>query len=179
MENQTLTPDQDNEKTLWSGQPSQFANIFKYIILILIFILFFYFVPVGFYKSTYVGVTGLIYFFITFIILFSIFIYYYLTLFSIRYKLTSDRLFIHTGILTRKREQIELYRIKDYTLIAPLLLRIFNLSNIQLISSDRTTPHPELFALKEGEKICDLIRSNVEKQRIAKGTKEVDFDMEK
>ena len=63
------------------------------------------------------------------------------------YELTTQRLKIHRGILTRRLEEVELYRVKDYVLEQPLFLRLLGLGNLTLVSSDATTPSIVLRAI--------------------------------
>jgi membrane protein YdbS with pleckstrin-like domain len=55
---------------------------------------------------------------------------------STRYELTSQRLRIATGVLTKITTEIELFRIKESTLEEPFLLRQCGLGNIIIRSSD-------------------------------------------
>ena len=54
------------------------------------------------------------------------------------YKLTSQRLYVKTGVFSQTIEQTELYRIRDYTVKKPLKQRIFGLGTLEIISSDKT-----------------------------------------
>jgi uncharacterized membrane protein YdbT with pleckstrin-like domain len=93
---------------------------------------------------------------------------------SLKYEITNERLFIFSGVFSRMREEIELYRIKDYEVFQPFYIRLFGLSNILIHTSDRTSPVIMLMAINKGYKIADLIRENVEKQRRQKGVREID-----
>lgn len=91
------------------------------------------------------------------------------------YKLTSQRLYIKTGVFSQTIEQTELYRIRDYTVKKPLKQRIFGLGTLEIISSDKTQPNIHLTAIKDPEGIADLLREGVELSRRATQTREVDF----
>lgn len=91
------------------------------------------------------------------------------------YELTNKRLRLKTGVLSQRIEETELYRIRDYSIEKPFLLRIFNLGNLILYSSDATSSVIVLSAIKDVEKISNLIRDNVENVRKATGTREVDI----
>lgn len=64
------------------------------------------------------------------------------------YTFTDQRLLIDYGILTRRQEQIEYYRIKDKYTAEPIFLRPFNLTHYFLISTDRTKPLVKVKAIK-------------------------------
>ena len=93
-----------------------------------------------------------------------------------KYELDSQRLIIKKGILSQSIEETELYRVKDYSILKPLFLRLFGLGNLVLTTSDKTNKYVTLKAIKDVEKIKDLVRTHVEKARKRTGTKEVDFE---
>ena len=103
-------------------------------------------------------------------------IWIYLVTRFTKYELNSERLIIKKGILSQNIEETELYRIKDYSVFKPFFLRIFGLGNLVLTSSDKNNKYTSLLAIKDVEKIKDLIRGHVEKSRKRTGTKEVDFE---
>tara|TARA_Y100000741_G_scaffold109672_1_gene82268 strand:+ start:673 stop:1071 length:399 start_codon:yes stop_codon:yes gene_type:complete len=103
-------------------------------------------------------------------------IWIYLVTRFTKYELNSERLIIKRGILSQNIEETELYRIKDYSIFKPFFLRIFGLGNLVLTSSDKNNKYTSLLAIKDVEKIKDLIRDHVEKSRKKTGTKEVDFE---
>lgn len=90
------------------------------------------------------------------------------------YELTENRIIVKEGILVQRRNEIELYRVKDYELIRPLFLRIIGLSHIRLISSDALHPEIQLKGIVDGETKLNQIRDSVERLRIEKRVFEVD-----
>jgi uncharacterized membrane protein YdbT with pleckstrin-like domain len=92
------------------------------------------------------------------------------------YELTSERLHHRSGVLNRKIEVLELYRVKDMRLEMPLLFRIFGLSRIILETSDRSTPLVKLNGIAGGLALADLVRKNVETMRDRKRVREVDYE---
>ena len=102
-------------------------------------------------------------------------LYRYLSTRFLIYSFSEQRFFIKSGILNQKIEEIELYRIRDYSIYKPFLLRIFCLGNLTIISSDRTTPQFTMKAIKNPEEIMNLLRDNVEIARKKSGTREIDY----
>lgn len=84
------------------------------------------------------------------------------------YKLTEERLLVETGFLSKKEEEVRLYRIMDLTLRRPLFQRLFKVGTIHCCSADKSTPEFDIIKIKESEKIRDLLSDMVEKQRDAK-----------
>jgi len=101
-------------------------------------------------------------------------IVYLRTRFTI-YELTEERFREKTGILSQKIEELELYRVRDYTVEKPFIMRLFGLGNLTLITSDKTNPKIYLYAIRNVESVRDVFRKNVEATRKQTGTKEVDF----
>ena len=98
----------------------------------------------------------------------------YLTTWTTSYQLTADRLICQQGIFYRTQDEVELYRIKDYTVTAPLLHRWLGLANLVLITSDRTHPELVLKGIPDAFQVKELIRAQVEQLRTQKGVREID-----
>lgn len=90
------------------------------------------------------------------------------------YTLTPERLVYERGILSRKCDEIELYRVKDYQVVVPFIYRIFGVSNLVLHTSDKTSPIFKMSGVVDGEIVKEHIRKHVEFQRRAKGVRELD-----
>ncbi|MBQ7385381.1 MAG: PH domain-containing protein [Ruminococcus sp.] len=84
------------------------------------------------------------------------------------YKLTEEKLYVETGFLSKKEEEIRLYRIMDLTLNRPLSQRIFGLGTIHCCSADKSTPEFYIRRIKNSREIKNLLSDLVEKQREAK-----------
>ena len=95
-----------------------------------------------------------------------------------RIEVTTERITTQTGVLSRRREDLELYRVKDTTLQEPLLLRLVGRANIQLRTSDRSSPLMVLPAIRGAESLRQKIRANVERLRAKRGVREMDMDVE-
>lgn len=92
------------------------------------------------------------------------------------YELTSQRLRRRSGILDRKLDELELFRVKDYTMEQPVLLRMLGLGNLTLITSDATTPTVAIKAIGEVEKVREMLRQAVQSERDRKRVRELDVD---
>jgi hypothetical protein len=78
------------------------------------------------------------------------------------YEVTTQRVRVCTGILTRRTEELELYRVEDTSLIEPFLYRWFSAGNIILSTNDESTPNVTLEAIKNARPLREQIRTNVE-----------------
>ena len=84
------------------------------------------------------------------------------------YKLTKEKLFIESGFLSKKEEEIRLYRIMDLTLNRPLGQRIWGLGTIHCCTADKSTPEFDILRIKNSEEIKNMLSDMVEEQREAK-----------
>tara|TARA_B100000579_G_scaffold16532_1_gene11700 strand:+ start:92 stop:496 length:405 start_codon:yes stop_codon:yes gene_type:complete len=91
------------------------------------------------------------------------------------YELTKTRLRLKTGILSQKIEDTELYRVRDYSIDKPFWFRIFRLGHIKILTSDKSNPEINLYAISKVENTAELIRYNVEVARKKSGTREIDY----
>ena len=93
-----------------------------------------------------------------------------------QYRLTTERLIWTRGVLTRRTDQVELYRVRDVSLIQPLGLRLLGLGNILVMSSDITTPNDALLAVKQPHDVQELVRAAVEGVRNRRGIRALDIE---
>ena len=82
-----------------------------------------------------------------------------------RYRLTENKLIIDTGFLSRKEEEIRLYRILDISLKRPLNQRLWGLGTIHLCTADKSTPEFEIKRIKHSQAVKDLLSDLVEEER--------------
>jgi len=91
----------------------------------------------------------------------------------IKYELFRDRLVVKEGVFTNRLNFLELYRVKDYAVYQSFFMKFFSMMNIQLITSDKTTPILNIKGIPKSE-VFNLIREYVEEQRRIKGVREFD-----
>lgn len=85
-----------------------------------------------------------------------------------KYAISEDRLFVETGLLNMKQEELLLYRVRDITLKISLGQRIFGVGTVVVVSSDRTTPTLELQNIKQPREVKELLHTQVEEMKIAR-----------
>lgn len=81
------------------------------------------------------------------------------------YKLTGEKLLIESGFLSKKEEEIRLYRILDLTLKRPFGQRIWGLGTIHCCTADRSTPEFDILRIKDSSRIRNMLSDMVEQQR--------------
>jgi uncharacterized membrane protein YdbT with pleckstrin-like domain len=92
------------------------------------------------------------------------------------YRITTERLLITSGIFSKSTESLELYRVKDIRVTQPFVLRLFGLENVELISSDASTPVVVIDYLPVVIKLGDKLREQVEACRVTKRVREVEIE---
>ena len=85
-----------------------------------------------------------------------------------KYRLTTNRLFVNTGFLTQREDEVRLYRITDVSLSRTLMQRVFGLSTIHCNSSDKTLGNFDIINIKDGEEVKEILSQSVERERIAR-----------
>jgi uncharacterized membrane protein YdbT with pleckstrin-like domain len=99
----------------------------------------------------------------------------YLTTRNHQIRVTNERIQITTGVLSKRMEEIELYRVKDTSLAQPFVQRLFGLANIHLTTSDPSTPHLLIGPIAEARAVRENLRGAVEKVRDRKRVREIDY----
>jgi uncharacterized membrane protein YdbT with pleckstrin-like domain len=138
----------DSETVLWEATPSQWLNIGPFLIGGLLCWLV---VPAVWALWRYLQVR------------------------STKYRLTTQRLSIRTGVFNIRAVDVEHYRIKDHSLDQPLLLRLVGLGNVQIGTSDASYRHLTLRGIATPEELREILRKAVERVREIKGVREIDL----
>ena len=92
------------------------------------------------------------------------------------FQLTSERLLITSGVINKTTDTLELYRVRDLRVAQPFLLRMFGLQNLQLLTSDSSTPEVVVDYVPVDLKLSDRFREQVEQCRVKKGVRELDIE---
>lgn len=100
----------------------------------------------------------------------------FLATFCQRYEITSERIKISTGLLSRHNSELELYRVRDYAVIEPFWLRLVGCGDIVLTTADRTTPQIVLHAVPHAAQLKDQIRLHTERMRQRRGVRDLEID---
>lgn len=88
-----------------------------------------------------------------------------------KYKLAEDRLFVETGLLSTKYEEVVLYRVRDISLSRNLWQKMFGVGTITVQSSDVTLPTLIIKNVKNSFETKELIHKSVESIKIARRTR--------
>lgn len=96
---------------------------------------------------------------------------------SKHYRVTSRRVVVETGVLSKKLEQVDLYRIHDYTVERPFGQRMMGTGNIALKTHDKTTPDVTLAGLRTDViALYEKLRTATELERQRRGVRVIDYE---
>jgi len=164
-----MSPEPDTETTVWQGTPSQWTNFGTYLFCALL---------VGgivFAKLNYTG-AGSEYILAALAVPILWALFRWIGTSTHRYEITTERIKLTTGLLSKQTTELELYRVRDYSVVEPFLLRLVGCGNIVLVSADRTTPQVVLHAVPHAAKLKDQIRANTERMRQRRGVRDLEID---
>lgn len=93
------------------------------------------------------------------------------------YRITTRRIVVESGVLSKKLEQIDLYRVADYTVERPFGQRIMGTGNLLLKTFDKTTPELNVLAIKtDVVKLYERVRAATEADKARRGVRMVDYE---
>jgi uncharacterized membrane protein YdbT with pleckstrin-like domain len=138
------------ERAVWSGRPSQITNIKTFILC------------------------GL---FCWLVIPVFVAAWRWLVIQCIGYELTTQRLKVSHGVLSRRIDELELYRVKDTSFSQSFFQRIFGLASILMTTSDLSSPSVTIYSIAapQAKQLREHIRTLTEELRDRKRVREVDY----
>ena len=92
------------------------------------------------------------------------------------YSLTDQRLKFTRGVLSKTTEDLELYRVRDTKFVQSVWERMLGLGEIELHTTDETSPLIRLPFIRDAEGVREKIRGLVEARRDAKRVRYLDAE---
>lgn len=93
------------------------------------------------------------------------FLYFWVQSLSTRYEVTTQRVRIERGILSKSKESVELFRIDHFDVLKPLGMRLLGQCRIELRSSDSSFQNVVIFGIPDLEALADKLRECSLKER--------------
>ncbi len=164
------------EQTVWRGASSQWKNFGAFFLwgIAAVVVLCFSFILWGAASGSLSMLAKFLPLLV--VIPLAIMVSRYLTTRSKVYDLTNERLKISEGVFSKTTNTLELYRVKDIETHQPFLSRLVGLENVQLTTSDASSPSILIDAIPRSVGLSDQIRHQVEAIRQQKGVRELDVD---
>jgi len=93
------------------------------------------------------------------------------------YRITTHRIVVETGVLSKRLEQIDLYRIADYTADRPFLQRVMGTGNLLLKTFDKSTPELHMREIKtDVVALYEKLRVATEAEKAKRGVRMIDYE---
>ena len=86
------------------------------------------------------------------------YIYYWVQSLSTTYEVTTQRVRIESGILSKSKESVELFRIDHFDLLKPLGMRLLGHCHLQLRSTDTNFSTVTILAIPDLEALAEKLR---------------------
>jgi uncharacterized membrane protein YdbT with pleckstrin-like domain len=156
------------ESTLWRGRPSQWTNFGAYFFCLLLAAadVAAYFLTGQHQPLILVGLA----------LPTLIWIIVYARTRCHTYELTTQRLRESRGVLSRQTSELELYRVRDYTVVEPLLLRLVGCGTLVLQTADRSSPEIVVRAIHRVNEVKELVRTHTEQMRQSRGVRDFEIN---
>jgi uncharacterized membrane protein YdbT with pleckstrin-like domain len=96
---------------------------------------------------------------------------------SHHYRITTERIVVERGVFSKRMDQLDLSRIKDYIVERPFSQRLAGTGNIVLNTMDPTDPNMRLEGLKTDVRaLYEELRKATETQKRLQGVRVVDYE---
>lgn len=93
------------------------------------------------------------------------------------YRITTRRIVVETGVLSKRLEQIDLYRIADYTVDRPFFQRVLGTGNLLLKTFDKSTPELHVREIKtDVVALYEKLRAATETEKAKRGVRMIDYE---
>jgi uncharacterized membrane protein YdbT with pleckstrin-like domain len=161
-----MSQNQD-ETVVWKGSPSQWTNFGTYLFCVLIAA-----VIVAAYFLTQAGPLVLI----ALILPVGVILQRWLRTRSQVYEVTTERIRVINGVFSRRTSELELYRVRDYTVVEPFWLRLIGRGNLVIESADRSTPVLMIHAVPDVTGLKDSVRTHTERMRQLRGVRDLEIN---
>lgn len=150
------TKDLETERTIFSGSPAMIYSVGQFVPFLVIVIL----AGVAVYllkmenQDTYIVYAALAALVACGVIL----LRYYMQSRSIRYTITTQRIKLERGVLSKVQESLELFRIDHFEIREPFGSRILGQSFLHLFSSDAELENFSIYAIPNLSALADQLR---------------------
>ena len=102
-----------------------------------------------------------------FLCLLLVLLYRFLCLCRIRYRIGSEQLVCERGLLVRKVDYMELYRVVDFQEHQSLMQQLCGLKTVRIFSTDRNTPRLDLTGMRRKAAVLALFLPHIAQAQIA------------
>ncbi|OQZ01376.1 MAG: hypothetical protein B6D36_14210 [Planctomycetes bacterium UTPLA1] len=149
------------EKDVWQGRPSwraYYGTWFLWLVAVIVFLVLVHRSTLPSESPWNLRSTAWL---IAFASGVALFVRQFLVIYGQHYRLTTQRLFMNRGILSRVTDQLELVRVEDVRLRQGVIDRLVNTGRVEIVSSDQTDQDLTLESIAEPAQVAEHVRRNV------------------
>ena len=162
-----------NEKDLFLGHPAAVYSVHQLLPFLAMLVIA---VGVAFgldrYGANY-GISsdvGIMYTFLGFAVACGIiYLYFYSKSRGTRYEITTQRIKLERGLLSKRQESLELFRIDHFELLKPFGMRLLGQAELHLFSSDAELDNFMIYGIPNLESIAETLRECQLRERARRG----------
>ncbi len=143
----------DSEKTLFSGRPAvlySVGQVTPFVVLLVLAIAAGYFV--GTTNGTLIAIAAFL------VLSAAVWISFLFRSLGVRYTITTQRIILERGLLSKVQESLELFRIDHFELRKPLGMRLMGQSALRVFSSDAELENFFIYAIPGLDALADTLR---------------------
>jgi membrane protein YdbS with pleckstrin-like domain len=162
--------EQETEKDLFVGHPAVIYTVGQltpFVIVIAVTILVGYLMRAGYIGSSDRRIAYLGLFFL--VACAAIGIHYYSRSRRIHYEITTQRIKLERGLLSKVQESLELFRVDHFELRKPLAKRLLGQASLHLFSSDTELENFSIYGVPNLEPLADELRNCQLRERTRRG----------
>jgi membrane protein YdbS with pleckstrin-like domain len=162
---QTKQLESENEKDLFVGHPAVIYSLGQFVPFLVTFAVA---VVVGYFHAR-IGVP-IIYVFIGLIVVCGIlYLRLYASSWSRHFEITTQRIKLERGLLSKVQESLELFRIDHFEIHKPLGMRVLGQASLRLFSSDAELENFFIYGIPNLETLADELRTCQLRERSRRG----------
>ena len=161
------TKDLETEKTIFSGNPAMIYSVGQFVPFLAVILL----AGVAIYllenqlQGSYIGYVVLA----AFLACGAILLRYYLRSRSVHYTITTQRIKLDRGVLSKVQESLELFRVDHFEIREPLGSRMLGHASLHLFSSDAELENFYIYAIPNLPALADQLRECQLRERTRRG----------
>lgn len=157
----------ETEKDLFSGHPAMIYSVSQFLPFLAVIVLA---IGVGYALDAKGVKDGVLYTVLGGLVLCGIvFLYFYVKSLGTHYKITTQRVKLEKGFLSKRQESLELFRIDHFELDKPLGMRLLGQAALHLFSSDAELEKFYIRAVPNLEALAETLRECQLRERARRG----------
>jgi membrane protein YdbS with pleckstrin-like domain len=157
----------ETEKDLFSGHPAMIYTVGQLLPFLVLIVLA---IVAGYSLNANNVPDGVLYTVLGFLVSCAIVcLYFYLKTLGTHYNITTQRIKRETGVLSKKQESLELFRIDHFELVKPFGMRLLGQAELHLFSSDAEFENFYVYGVPKLEALADTLRECQLRERTRRG----------